>query len=511
MTPFGRDRNMCVNVTCNFAVTPRTQGPMGQSISVDASSNDSGAGGPDPILRQAYVISLNDARRNAFVRSYRATDLNGTCPLIWQEGVAARRDWEDIQQFTTLSGRRIIERNKDGLGRRYHSELPSPGAIGCTLSHALVYRDILNTLQSDNEYALVFEDDARIPARALESITNAAERAPRGWDVLLLGYICPVRRRCPLVTNKGTNGWDGRAFTEFWQTHAYAISKQGARKLLYSNTAPIVPVVTQIDAFIGYLADQGKVRVFGKHIVGNNIVAAVNSSIQITGAVAWMHRLGMKHGISDEARLEFERALNNDALQTRYLYWLLHHRLPTKYPCTPIEAIGGGARARAATSKRHVGKTTRGARRAPATDVRSARTHSSPIASTNTTAIRPQAYTRGNRAAAVAAAAALATAGIAVQRNQAQKRAAARLREAARAADEATTRLQGCEQALSNTDNDEDSLGVIEGLLQKCAPQSCPSCSDEQVAWMSEMHSNLLVRHEALRPHDAVVWPPSQS
>ncbi|CAK0778657.1 hypothetical protein CVIRNUC_004630 [Coccomyxa viridis] len=57
-----------------------------------------------------------------------------------------------------------------GRMRRYDTELPSRGGAGCYLSHLLVHKRLL---ESGDDAAFVFEDDASIPRKGLDTQIDA--------------------------------------------------------------------------------------------------------------------------------------------------------------------------------------------------------------------------------------------------------------------------------------------------------------------------------------------------
>ena len=128
----------------------------------------------------------------------------------------------------------------------------TPGMVGCFLSHLNVYNMILN---SNKEYALIFEDDAYILRDLnLSMISSIFDSTPEDWDIILLGYDIsnPVHKYEKL---------DGcLKMYNFWGTHAYFIKKTAAAKLL--NLVKI-PFTNQIDHVMGDLCKKGLLNVYG--------------------------------------------------------------------------------------------------------------------------------------------------------------------------------------------------------------------------------------------------------
>ena len=69
----------------------------------------------------------------------------------------------DVEIVEAVNGKKLSEEKKDSLFDRkrfmwQYAREPLDGEIGCTLSHRECYRRLL---ESDNEYALILEDDVR--------------------------------------------------------------------------------------------------------------------------------------------------------------------------------------------------------------------------------------------------------------------------------------------------------------------------------------------------------------
>lgn len=129
--------------------------------------------------------------------------------------------------------------------RTKHSQL-SKGAVGCTLSHLIIYKDIL---KKRIQHAIVFEDDV-LPTRHISKIQVSLDELPNDWDIILLGgiydknrlynrYLCHVGR--------------------FYQTHAYIINNKKLEYLLQHG----IPITYQIDSWLSDLLESGKIKIYG--------------------------------------------------------------------------------------------------------------------------------------------------------------------------------------------------------------------------------------------------------
>ena len=122
-------------------------------------------------------------------------------------------------------------------GRKEHKELPSKGAIGCYLSHILLWKKLV---ESDNDYFLIFENDVVPLYNNLDiKINELIIEINNNFDILLLGCNCRDN-----VINKVSKNINKCIF--FFETHSYIISKKAANELLKY----IFPIDMQIDSYI---------------------------------------------------------------------------------------------------------------------------------------------------------------------------------------------------------------------------------------------------------------------
>lgn len=114
---------------------------------------------------------------------------------------------------------------------RFRREI-GPAEVGCTLSHKLALETFL---ASNEETALILEDDAVVPPNLGDAIAFLVDRLPRDWGFLKVGGIGGVRGRLLQETAVGK-------IVETPATtvcaHAYVVSRQGALQLL-SRILPI--------------------------------------------------------------------------------------------------------------------------------------------------------------------------------------------------------------------------------------------------------------------------------
>ena len=124
--------------------------------------------------------------------------------------------------------------------RRTHREVATLGAVGCSISHATIWRRII---ASGAPYAIVMEDDARFTMAQLQAINLAAKTIPSTAQIWLLGLYKPNMQREPLA-----GPWS-RVHT-FTASHAYVITRAAAKKLLEQ----VYPIDMHIDHYMSTMS-----------------------------------------------------------------------------------------------------------------------------------------------------------------------------------------------------------------------------------------------------------------
>jgi glycosyl transferase family 25 len=125
-------------------------------------------------------------------------------------------------RFPAIEGRNI----PDWL-RPYYDLTLTPGEVGCSASHLMIYAKI-----RDNNlgYAVVLEDDAVLEPDFMETVAAAVQIAPPHWDVIRL----TLENKSPLQILAQTT--PGRSLIRYFKipagTAALIVSASGARQLL---------------------------------------------------------------------------------------------------------------------------------------------------------------------------------------------------------------------------------------------------------------------------------------
>jgi hypothetical protein len=119
----------------------------------------------------------------------------------------------------------------------------TPGAIGCALSHVAVCQ---LGLREGHDSILIFEDDALIEADFGARFATAHDALPPGdWDILLLGWH-------DKGGSSATTSSELKRVGNFYNAHAYEISREGMRKLVAPGS--IVPICEHYDVALSHLA-----------------------------------------------------------------------------------------------------------------------------------------------------------------------------------------------------------------------------------------------------------------
>jgi len=136
-------------------------------------------------------------------------------------------------------------------GRRTTEGIPSKGAIGCSLSHILIWRLFLTT---DKPYCLVLEDDVKVNKAALEAEVGSILKTD--FDVGMIGYSVPLGLPLSRRPDNSIITWpQGQCF---YGSHAYVLTRRGAEILLKDA----LPIQMQIDFYIQAVSTFSKLRVY---------------------------------------------------------------------------------------------------------------------------------------------------------------------------------------------------------------------------------------------------------
>lgn len=198
-----------------------------------------------------HVINLdkNILRMKRFYNSYNKSDLS-EIPL--KRFSAINGNDIDLKYYVTYDAYiQILNSEKTGY-RDHHYEL-TRGAVGCFLSHASLFKQLCSDV--DNDYYVIFEDDAHIPLKVIKKMEFIVQNAPKDWDVILFGSIREVLFEKNLFYDK---------VKAFWGNHGYAINKKGCKKFMdvYRKNK----IDKQIDSMMSLMTIKNNLIIYSPHM-----------------------------------------------------------------------------------------------------------------------------------------------------------------------------------------------------------------------------------------------------
>lgn len=166
-----------------------------------------------------------------------------------------------VQRIPAIHGLSVDIKNDKRIGtntkvhiitefRRSHYEIHSRNAIGASLSHYKAWEEFLKT---DSKYALIMEDDAKLPSTFALQVRDCAKDLPDKWDIWILGST-----NTPIDThNKDILPF--RRVLHFIGAHCYILTRSAARVLI-DNMFPIEAHVEHYMNNIAYLKGLSIIR-----------------------------------------------------------------------------------------------------------------------------------------------------------------------------------------------------------------------------------------------------------
>jgi glycosyl transferase family 25 len=112
--------------------------------------------------------------------------------------------------------------------RIFLGHYPKRGTIGCSLSHFNAWKTFLD---SDNEFAIIFEDDVDFDPQTLRNIVEKLQNNTALWDVVTF----EISHRGTPLTLKHLDGTQNNLsvyLTETSHTGAYILNRKAAEKLM---------------------------------------------------------------------------------------------------------------------------------------------------------------------------------------------------------------------------------------------------------------------------------------
>ena len=181
-------------------------------------------------------------------------------------------DLEKAKQDGTYDEVKAIKMQRQGKAL-------NSGEVACSLSHRMVYEEMV---KHNWKKILILEDDVLPLVENMDSLSNALKELPDGWELVYLGYLKHEKVTTGLKTKHffykilsaaGLMKWNykmvgnllPKPFSTHLKkagfhdcTHAYAITLQGAKKLLAAQT----PVVYRADDLLSSTIMKGDLNAF---------------------------------------------------------------------------------------------------------------------------------------------------------------------------------------------------------------------------------------------------------
>jgi GR25 family glycosyltransferase involved in LPS biosynthesis len=129
---------------------------------------------------------------------------------------------------------------KTEKNRKYDAQLSSWGAVGCYLSHVLIWNMMI---ENDLPYCAIFEDDVKFVDNFKKEYQKRLEFIPDDADGIFLGVS-------DNFLGKKYNEYFDKIEGVFFGLHAYILTNRGAKKLLKN----VFPIEVQIDSNMSFSA-----------------------------------------------------------------------------------------------------------------------------------------------------------------------------------------------------------------------------------------------------------------
>ena len=186
-----------------------------------------------------YVINLekNVDRLKEFMITYNSSGM-GHVPIQRINAIDGTKIQHRSRWLSRSANKEMLR--SDHTGHRVNHYELSNGAIGCYMSHALIWRDVL---KKNKRNALIFEDDAVLLNDFHTSMCAAMRHVPADWDIVLLHN----QNVAGFMTYHSRHGRYDKV-NRFYGTFCYMISYDCIVKLRKSKK--IFPISQQIDSML---------------------------------------------------------------------------------------------------------------------------------------------------------------------------------------------------------------------------------------------------------------------
>lgn len=179
-------------------------------------------------------------------------------------------------------GYQSIRNTENGILKKYHYELGTLGAVGCSLSHIKIW----NIAAKDSDrYVVVFEDDAWVIGITIKDLDARIKTLPSDWQIYMIGQPHTIKEGIKVDKNL-------YRLTRFCGTHAYVLNKGAASWLL--DKGHLFPINQQIDSHLAELAQDYGLNIYIHTNLPIIMPFGGNSDIQVFSDKASFQRLKLE-------------------------------------------------------------------------------------------------------------------------------------------------------------------------------------------------------------------------
>lgn len=281
-------------------------------------------------LFSVYLINLEHRkdRLENFSDNYIFTML----PPFERIDAVKGKDIELSDNKLSEHARKDIEYSEKFNHRTRHYQL-TRGGVGCYLSHIKAWKEFMDN--SENDVALILEDDIKLKNNLNSMITEVLVNAPIDWDIIVIGCHC----------------WDCSDFNNLYKKinrfilmHCYLINKKAIRKMHDSNN--LFPITQQIDSLLSELSYEKVINIYTPNFLSlSQSNSKTDIQIPIKGSKQ-MDRLKLSGAISSRV---YTKPYNNNDLGFFYQTYdmpqtadKMLEKLRIHYPSNPIYIISDG-------------------------------------------------------------------------------------------------------------------------------------------------------------------------
>ena len=126
--------------------------------------------------------------------------------------------------------------------RRSHYEIHSRGAVGASYSHIKAWKTFL---ANGSKYALIMEDDVKLPPTFAMMVRDCMKDLPEKWDIWIMGW-----NHNPSDLNTTSPLTHIREVLHFTGAHCYLVTRNAAKKLLDEA----FPIESHVEHFMSNVA-----------------------------------------------------------------------------------------------------------------------------------------------------------------------------------------------------------------------------------------------------------------